>query len=124
MEMIFKVGIIGGGMFYHEVLGPTFRDFHRDSFIGSLGQIGMSRFAPELANVNLKVVAMATRTPESVAKNAEEFYAWTGDTVATYSGETPWIAMIDKHNLDFLVVATPDSMHAAPIHYALNHGVD
>ena len=60
-----KVAIIGGGMFFEDIIGQTFKDFIRGGIAGSLNSIGMSHLASAVADVEIHVCAVGTRSKAS-----------------------------------------------------------
>ena len=122
-----RVGIVGGGMFFDDIIGQTFKDFARGGIAPALSSIGMSHLAPAAAQVGIEVVAVGTRRRD--AGTAERIAEWfnadmPGAGVQPYYGETVWRAMLGEHELDVLFVATPDHLHTQPIIDALNAGCD
>jgi len=122
-----RVAIIGGGMFFDDIVGQTFKDVMRGGIAPSLTSIGMSHFAPAVAGVPVEVIAVGTHRKASgtagrIAKwFAEEF---PHRPVEAYYGETVWRTMIEAHRPDVLFVATPDHLHTQPIMDALDAGCD
>ncbi len=122
-----NVAIIGGGMFFDEIIGQSFRDFIRGGIAGALNSIGMSHLAPEVAAVKIRVSAIGTRSEKSgtagriVEGFAEEF---PETQIAACYGETVWKDIIRAHRPDVLFVATPDHVHTQPVLDALDAGCD
>lgn len=118
-----RIGLVGAGMFGGEVHLRTYAQVQRHGLAPWLGRIGFDDKARDLQDVEIELVAVATRTPESAERWRAE-YAAQGIDFATYSGETPWVDLLDgMPNLDILAVATPDHLHTAPILAALERGV-
>ena len=126
MERTLRLGVIGGGMFFDDIIGPALHDFQRGGFAGALGSLGLSHYAPRVADVRLDFVAIGTRSPArgtaDVIRQAflDEF---PDATLTSYYGETVWREMIAKEHLDVLVVASPDHLHTQPILEALAAGL-
>ena len=123
MSKTLKIGLVGAGMFGGDVHLRTYCQLEQNGLLPWLGRIGLDNMARPLGDIDVKFVALATRTPGSCAKKLEE-YGELGMDFATYHGETPWIDLLDAHpDLDVLAVATPDHLHAAPILAALERGI-
>ena len=60
-----SVAIVGGGMFFDEIIGQSFKDFMRGGISGALTSIGMSHLAPAVADVAIRVCAVGTRSEKS-----------------------------------------------------------
>ncbi|MCH2212961.1 MAG: Gfo/Idh/MocA family oxidoreductase [Fuerstiella sp.] len=122
-----NVAIIGGGMFFDEIIGQSFTDFMRGGISGALTSIGMSHLAADVADVQIRVSAVGTRSKETgtadriVKRFAEEFPETRID--ACY-GNSVWKEILDSHRPDVLFVATPDHVHTQPILDALQAGCD
>lgn len=122
-----NVAIIGGGMFFDDIIGQTFKDFMRGGIGASLSSIGMSHLAESVVDVQINISAIGTRSEKSgtagriAAWCAEDFPGYTID--ACY-GESVWREIIAKHKPDVLFVATPDNVHTQPILDALDAGCD
>ena len=122
-----NVAIVGGGMFFDEIIGQSFKDFMRGGLSGALTSIGMSHWAPSLADVEIRVSAVGTRSEKSGTAGrivdwfAEEFPDVKID--ACY-GDAVWKDILATHQPDVLFVATPDHVHAQPILDALAAGCD
>jgi predicted dehydrogenase len=122
-----RVAIIGGGMFFDDIIGQTFKDFMRGGIAGGLSSIGMSHLAPAVANVGVEVVAIGTHSVKS--GTAGKLVEWFGTdfpnhNIAAAYGETVWRDILAEHKPDVLFVATPDHLHAQPILDALAAGCD
>ena len=122
-----KVAIVGGGMFFDEIIGQTFRDFMRGGLAGALNSIGMSHLAADVAAVPVRVCCVGTRSESrGTAGRIAEWFAeeFPDEPVAACYGENVWRQMLAEHTPDVLFVATPDHLHTAPILDALAAGVD
>ena len=126
-ERSLNVAIVGGGMFFDEIIGQSFKDFMRGGISGALTSIGMSHLAPAIADVKIEVSAVGTRSEKSGTAGhiagwfAEEF---PDQPVEACYGDSVWTDIIAKHKPDVLFVATPDHLHAQPILDALAAGCD
>lgn len=110
-------------MFGGDVHLRTFSQLQAHGLLPWLGRLGLDNMARALGDIDVRFVALATRTP-TTGKAKREEYLPQGLDFATYHGETPWIELLDKHpDLDLLAVATPDNLHAAPTLAALERGV-
>jgi predicted dehydrogenase len=125
-ERILRIGVIGGGMFFEDIIGPALHDFQRGGFAGSLTSIGMSHFAPLTADIKVEFAAIGTRSRDKGTADfiRDEFLNEfpTADLTSHY-GDTVWREMIAERELDVLVVAGPDDMHHTAILDALDAGL-
>ena len=122
-----SVAIIGGGMFFDDIIGQSFKDLMRGGIAGTLTSIGMSHLAATVADVEIDVCAIGTRSEASgtAGRLVEEFAEDFPDSqIAACYGETVWKDIIANHRPDVLFVATPDHLHTAPILDALDAGCD
>lgn len=122
-----KVAIIGGGMFFDEIIGQSFKDFMRGGIAGALTSIGMSHLAADVANIGIDVCAIGTRSEKS--GTAARIVNWFAEDFPDHNieacyGESVWRDMLARHKPDVLFVATPDHLHAQPILDALDAGAD
>ena len=60
-----SVAIIGGGMFFDDIIGQSFKDLMHGGMAGALTSIGMSHLAPAVADIEIKVTAVGTRSESS-----------------------------------------------------------
>lgn len=121
---VFKIGLVGLGMFGGDVHSRTYADLVPYGIAPWLGRLGMEMFARPLADVDIQLVGMASRTQESGLRAQDEFAERTGEKVPIYYGDTPWRDMISANpDLDFLAVATPDDLHFQPVMDAINSGI-
>jgi len=124
-----NVAIIGGGMFFDDIIGQTFKDLMRGGIAGALTSIGMSHLASAVADVEIRVSAVGTRSEKSGTAGrivdwfAEDFPESDRKIDACY-GDAVWQDILTSHKPDVLFVATPDHMHSQPILDALDAGVD
>lgn len=127
MARSLKVGIIGGGMFFDDVIGDSFLDFERGGFAGALTSIGMSHFAPKVADIAVEFTAIGTRSPKSrtADKIREQFLkTFPNSRLKAYYGDTVWKDIISDSKPDVLFVAGPDHMHHEAILDALDAGIN
>jgi len=121
-----RVAVVGGGMFFDDVIGQTLKDFVRGGVAGALGSIAMSHLAPCVADIPIRLVAVGTRSPErgTADRIASDFNRDFPDAHVTahYGGEV-WNEMLEAARPDVLIVATPDHLHAPAILAALGRGV-
>jgi predicted dehydrogenase len=122
-----NVAIIGGGMFFDDIIGQSFKDFMRGGFAGALTSIGMSHLAPAVADIKINVSAVGTHSEKS--GTAGRIVKWFAEdfpdlNVQAHYGDTVWRDILRQHRPDVLFVATPDHLHAEPILDALDAGVD
>lgn len=126
-ERQIKVAVIGGGMFFEEIIGQSFNDFMRGGIAGALTSIGMSHFAPIVADVKVDVCAIGTRSEKSgTAGKLVDWFAqdFPEHNIKACYGDKVWEDILNEHKPDVLFVATPDHLHAEPILAALKAGCD
>lgn len=122
-----RVAVIGGGMFFDDIIGQALKDFMRGGIAPALSSIGMSHMAPAVAGVGIDVVAIGTHNPRS--GSADRIGRWFAQDfperkMAACYGETVWRDILRDHKPDVVIVATPDHLHAQPILDALDAGAD
>ena len=125
MGRTLRIGVIGGGMFFDDIIGQSLRDFQRGGFAGALTSIGMSHFAPLTADIEARFVAIGTRSRErgTADKIRSGFLQEFPDAGTTaYYGDRVWEEMLAEEQLDVLFVASPDHVHTEPIKDALRAG--
>lgn len=125
-QRVLKVAVIGGGMFFDDIIGQSLKDFQRGGIAGALTSIGMSHFAPQVADIAVQFVAIGTNSPKAgtAGKIAADFAKdFPGSTPKAHYGEFVWREILDEHKPDVLIVATPDHLHTAPIMEALERGI-
>jgi predicted dehydrogenase len=121
------VAVVGGGMFFDDIIGQAFKDLIRGGVAGCLTSIGMSHLASDVADVSIELCAVGTRSESSgTAGRIVEWFAeeFPGSSIEACYGETVWNDIIERHNPDVLFVATPDHLHTDPILAALEAGCD
>lgn len=122
-----KVAIIGGGMFFDDIIGQSFKDFMRGGVAGALTSIGMSHLAPDVADVKIDVCAVGTRSESSgTAGRIVNWFAedFPDSGMQACYGDAVWKTILAEHKPDVLFVATPDNVHTQPILDAIDAGVD
>lgn len=123
MNGTLKIALVGAGMFGGDVHARAYADFQRHGLAAHLGRVGLDRWARDLADLRLELVAVATRSEASAQRVRANFEAWTGHSPKPYFGEAPWEAVLrDFPDLDVVAVATPDHLHTPVILAALRHG--
>lgn len=126
-ERVLKVAIIGGGMFFDDIIGQSFKDFIRGGIAGSLTSIGMSHLAADVADVKVDVCAVGTRSESSgTAGRIVKWFAedFPGHSMEACYGDAVWQDILERHQPDVLFVATPDNVHTQPILDAIEAGTD
>ncbi len=126
-DRVLKVAIIGGGMFFDDIIGQSFKDFLRGGIGGALTSIGMSHLADDISDIKVELVAVGTRSKKSrtAGKIVDWFAADFPDQPMTACyGETVWRDIIQHNKPDVLFVATPDHVHTEPILDAIDAGCD
>lgn len=122
-----KVAIIGGGMFFDDIIGQSFKDFMRGGMAGALTSIGMSHLAAAVADIEVDVCAVGTRSEKSgTAGRIVEWFAedFPDTKIDACYGDAVWQDILAQHKPDVLFVATPDHVHTQPILEALEAGCD
>lgn len=125
-QRVLKVAVIGGGMFFDDIIGQSLKDFTRGGIAGALTSIGMSHFAPKVADIGVQFVAIGTHSAKAgtAGKIAADFAKeFPHQAPKAYYGEHVWREILDEHKPGVLIVATPDHLHTAPILEALERGV-
>jgi predicted dehydrogenase len=122
-----RIGVVGGGMFFNEIIGPALMDFCRGGIAGALSSIGMSHWAPEVAHIPVAFCAIGTRsekagTADAIRAHCAEVLG--GEAPRAHYGRAVWETILDQERPDVLIVATPDNLHAPAILSALDAGVD
>jgi len=126
MDRTLRVGVIGGGMFFDDIIGPALRDFERGGFAGALGSLGLSHYAPRVAGIRVEFAAIGTRSAaRGTARRIRDGFLqeFPQSGLKALYGETVWREMIGSGLLDVLLVASPDPLHAQPILEALEAGL-
>ena len=126
-ERKLRIGVIGGGMFFDDIIGGSLADFQRGGIAGALTSIGQSHFASRVADISVEFVVIGTRNPDRGTAGAirDTFLAQFPDSsLEAFYGDSVWKDMIEKAGIDVLIVATPDHLHHQPIVDALAAGVD
>lgn len=118
-----RIALIGAGMFGGDVHLRAYGQLERSGLAPWLGRIGLDDLARPFADIEVELVAVATRTEKSAealcARSTQD-----GLSFKTYHGPTPWVDVLeDFPDLDILAVATPDHLHGSPILAALERGV-
>jgi len=123
MKRTLTVALVGAGMFGGDVHLRTYCQLERHGLLPWLGRLGLDTLARPLGDVEIRFVALGTRTPATCTAQRQAF-GEQGMDFATYHGETPWLDILnDFPDLDILAVATPDHLHTPPILAALRAGV-
>lgn len=122
-----NVAIIGGGMFFDDIIGQSFKDLMRGGVAGALTSIGMSHLASAVADIEINVSAIGTRSEKSgTAGRIVDWFAedFPDRKIDACYGERVWQDILGTHKPDVLFVATPDHVHTQPILDALDAGAD
>lgn len=123
MDRKITIALVGAGMFGGDVHLRSYCQLEKYGLLPWLGRLGLDMMARQLGDIDIRFVALGTRT-EATCKAQREFFGEEGMTFATYHGETPWLDILrDFPELDILAVATPDHLHTPPILAALRSGV-
>ena len=127
-----RVAVVGGGMFFAEIIGPVLRDLERYGIAPYLGAIGQGRYARELAAVRWDLVAVGTHAAaRGTAGKIVDWYreACPDNRARAFYGAMVWEEVLaggggGRARPDVLVVATPDDLHAEPTLAAVRAGAD
>jgi predicted dehydrogenase len=122
-----NVAILGGGMFFDDIIGPTFKDLMRGGIASALNSIGMSHLSPDVADIKINVVAIGTHSEKrATAGNIVDQFKqdFPDSNIAAHYGSSVWQKILAAHDVDVMFIATPDHLHAQPILDALNAGCD
>ncbi|MCD6351207.1 MAG: Gfo/Idh/MocA family oxidoreductase [Armatimonadetes bacterium] len=115
---------VGYGMFGADVVAGTMRDLQRNGLAPYLDRLGLDDLAGDYQGVKVKLLAVGTRSEASAQRAVAENERLTGQAPRPYHGEKPWEQILQDHpDLDVLVIATPDHLHAEPALAALEAGV-
>ena len=122
-----NVAILGGGMFFDDIIGQSFKDLMRGGIAPALTSVGMSHLARDVAHVDINVVAVGTRSKKT--GTADKICDWfttnlPDRSIKPYYGDTVWRDILEAHDVDVVFVATPDHLHTQPILDALDAGCD
>lgn len=117
------MALLGGGMFGGDVVLRSMEDLERCGLAPYLGRVGLDMRARALADVEFRLLAIGTRTSRT-AETLCRTYAEKvpGAAPRPYHGERPWEDIFRECKVDIVFVATPDSLHHAPVVHALQHG--
>ena len=117
------MALVGGGMFGGDVVLRSIEDVVRCGLAPYLGRVGLDHRARLLAPIQFSLDAIGTRTPETAERLARSHAERVpGSAPRAYSGERPWEEILARHQIDVLVIATPDHLHHAPAVAALSRG--
>ena len=123
MDKELTIALVGAGMFGGDVHLRSYCQLERFGLQPWLGRLGLDALSRQLGDINIRFVALGTRTEASCKKQLEHF-SKEGMDFAIYHGETPWLDILkDFPKLDILAVATPDHLHTPPILADLRTGV-
>jgi predicted dehydrogenase len=118
-----KVALVGAGMFGGDVHLRAFADLQRSGLAPMLHRLALDEYARPLADVDFRLVAVATRSERSAVRAADTYATLTGARPAAFHGDTPWADILAANpDLDVLAVATPDHLHTQPVLAALDAG--
>jgi predicted dehydrogenase len=123
MARTINIGLVGAGMFGGDVHARAYADLQRAGIGPQLGRVGLDDWTRDLADVNFRLAAVATRTETSARRAAQNYKTFTGHEPRAFSGEKPWLDLLrNVPDLDVVAVATPDHLHTEVIIAALNAG--
>lgn len=117
-----NLALFGGGMFGGDVVLRSIEDLERCGIAPYLGRVGLDYRAGEMAPVELRLVAIGTRTKATAERLCRRYREKVpGASPQPHHGETPWEDVFASERIDIAFVATPDSLHFAPTVHALRH---
>ncbi len=122
-----RVAVVGGGMFFDEIIGPTLIDFCVGGIAGALSSIAMSRYAPGVASIAIEFCAIGTRSESTgtAGQIRERVSRILGEQAPkVFYGKKVWEGILEKEKPDVLIVATPDHLHTPAILAALEADAD
>jgi predicted dehydrogenase len=122
-----RVAVVGGGMFFDDVIGQALMDFERYGVAPYIGSIGQGQYARALAGVEVEFVAIGTQSEArgTAGKIAQWYKEGVPESkVQPFYGDAVWEDIIASASPDVLIVVTPDDLHHGPIMSALRSGVD
>jgi predicted dehydrogenase len=123
MARTINIGLVGAGMFGGDVHARAYADLQRAGIGPQLGRVGLDDWTRDLADVNFRLAAVATRTETSARRAVQTYKTFTGHEPRAFSGEKPWLDLLGNvPDLDVVAVATPDHLHTEVIIAALNAG--
>jgi predicted dehydrogenase len=118
-----RMALVGGGMFGGDVVLRSIEDIERCGLAPYLGRVGLDHRARVLAPLVFSLDAIGTRTAATAERLTSAYRAKVpGSDPRPYHGEKPWEEIFQNHEIDVLLVATPDSLHFAPVVKALSEG--
>ncbi len=110
-------------MFGGDVVLRSIEDLERCGLSPYLGRVGLDRRAKSVADVEFRLVAVGTRTPQTAANLCQLYREKIpGSSPTPYHGEKPWETIYQREEIDIAFVATPDSLHFEPTLRALEAG--
>jgi predicted dehydrogenase len=117
------MALLGGGMFGGDVVLRSMEDLERCGLAPYLGRVGLDLRARALADVEFRLLAIGTRTSRTAEALCRTYSQKVpGAAPRPYCGEKPWEDIFRECPVDIVFVATPDSLHHAPVVHALRHG--
>lgn len=118
-----NLALIGGGMFGGDVVLRSIEDLERCGLAPYLGRVGLDHRSGEMAPIEFRLVAIATRTQATAERLCRRYRDEVpGASPRPHHGETPWVDVFAAERVDIAFVATPDSLHFAPVIHSLEHG--
>src|SRR5215471_17572292 len=123
MDAVINLALIGAGMFGADVHLRAYADLQRAGISVNLGRVGLDDWARDLAPIEFRLIAVATRSEDSARHAQAAFKTWTGHEPKAYWGARPWVDILKQEpQLDVMAVATPDHLHTEVILTALKNG--
>jgi len=109
-------------MFGGDVVLRSIEDLERCGIAPYLGRVGLDHRARHTAAAEIRLVAIGTRTRASAERLCRQYSErLPGASPHPYWGKTPWVDMFRAGHIDILYVATPDSLHCAPVVHAIDN---
>lgn len=120
---VLRMALLGSGMFGGDVVLRSIEDLERCGLAPYLGRIGLDHRARLVADVELRLVAVGTRTSASAERTCAAYRGRLPSAAPKpYSGERPWEEILRREDVNILFVATPDSLHLEPTLHAIEVG--
>jgi len=118
-----RAGLVGYGMYGADVVSGALWDLRRNGLAPYLDRVGLDDYCERYQGTRVATVGVGTRSRDSMRRAQEDFAERTGEEPEGFHGDAPWEEMLAQCELDVLIVATPDHLHAEPALAGLEAGV-